>query len=132
MRFLSLSEVLELHHSIIKQSGGSFGLRDFGTLQSALAQPRMTFAESELYPSIEEKATALCFSLVSNHPFVDGNKRIGHAVMETFLVLNGFEIIASVDESEETILNLAAGELSRVALLEWIREHIVKRENLLS
>jgi death-on-curing protein len=98
MRYLTLGEVLELYHRIIRQSGGSQGIRDLGALESALAQPRMTFGNQELYPTVVEKASALGFSLIKNPPFVDGNKRTGHAAMETFLVLNGFEIDASVDE----------------------------------
>lgn len=78
-------------------------------LESAIAQPRMTFDGAELYPTIVEKASALGFSLVMNHPFVEGNKRTGHAAMETFLVLNGLEIQASVEEQEKIILQLAAG-----------------------
>jgi len=69
----------------------------------------MTLAGSDLYPTLAEKAAALCFSLVGNHPFVDGNKRVGHATMETFLVLNGTEIDASVGEQERVMLDLAAG-----------------------
>lgn len=88
MRYLTLKEALELHRRIIEQSGGSDGVRDFGLLESALAQPLMTFGGDDLYPTLIEKASALCFSLVSNHPVLDGNKRVGHAAMETFLVLN--------------------------------------------
>src|ERR1041385_5154493 len=110
MRLLSLAEVLELHRRVIEQAGGSMGLRDLGALESAVAQPRMTFGGEDLYPSLVEKAVALCFSLVQNHPFIDGNKRVGHAAMETFLVLNGFEIEAATNEQERVILGLAAGE----------------------
>jgi len=87
MRFLSLAEVLELHRLVIRPSGGSAGVRDLGALESAIAQPRMTFDQSDLYSTIEEKAAALCLSIIANHPFVDGNKRVGHAAMETFLVV---------------------------------------------
>ena len=89
-----------------------------------MAQPRMTFGGKDLYPSVVEKAVALCFSLVSNHPFVDGNKRVGHAAMETFLVLNGIEIEASTDEQERILLSLAAGQLDREDFVEWLREHV--------
>ena len=85
MRYLTLGEVLDLHRRVIEQSGGADGVRDLGGVESAVAQPPMTFGGDELYPTSESKATALCFSLVMNHPFVDGNKRIGHAAMETFL-----------------------------------------------
>jgi len=124
MRYLSLGEVVELHRRIIAQSGGADGVREIGGLQSALAQPQMTFGGRQLYPTIESKAAAICFSLVMNHPFVDGNKRIGHAAMETFLVLNGFELHADVDDSEKIILGLAAGQLTREELLNWISQHI--------
>ena len=115
MRYLTLREVLELHRRIIAQSGGSLGVLNFGALESALAQPRMTFGREELYPSAAEKALALGYSLIKNHPFVDGNKRTGHAAMETFLVLNGFEIEASVDEQERVILAIASGQMDRAA-----------------
>jgi len=125
MRFVSLSELLELHRRIIEQSGGADGVRDLGLAESALAQPQMSFGGDELYPTLADKAAALCFSLVLNHPFADGNKRIGHAAMETFLVLNGFELNADVDDSESVILRLAAGELDRTKFNEWVAKHIV-------
>lgn len=108
-RYLSLAEVLRLHGRIIAETGGSDGLRDLGLLESALAQPRQTFGGQDLYPSLVEKAAAAGYSLIKNHPFVDGNKRIGHAVVEAMLMLNGFELSASVDESETEILAVAAG-----------------------
>jgi death-on-curing protein len=113
--------VLDLHQSVIERFGGSSGIRDFGALQSAVAQPRMTFAGSYLYPTIEEKAAALGFSLICNHPFVDGNKRVGHAAMETFLVLNGCKIETSEDEAEQMILRIAAGTASRSDLVNWLQ-----------
>jgi death on curing protein len=79
MRYLALSEVVELHRRLLEATGGAVGIRDLGALESAVAQPKMTVAGSDLYPSLAEKAAALCFSLVANHPFVDGNKRVGHA-----------------------------------------------------
>ena len=86
MRYLTLIEVLELHYKIIEQFGGAFGIRDLGLLESAIAQPRMTFGEEELYQSLFEKAAALGFSIIMNNPFVDGNKRTSHAAAETFLI----------------------------------------------
>ena len=123
-RYLTLTEVLELHHRVIKQSGGTAGLRDLGALESAIAQPRMTFGCVDLYPTVVEKSSALGFSLVKNHPFVDGNKRTGHAAMEVFLVLNGLEINASVEEQENVILALASSEIEREKFTEWLRTHI--------
>lgn len=124
MRYISLSEVLELHRRIIEESGGSTGVRDLGGLESAIAQPRMTFGGRDLYPTLIEKAAALCFSLVQNHPFIDGNKRVGHAAMEVMLILNGYEIYASVDDQEQVILELASGDVSRDKLIEWLTAHI--------
>jgi death-on-curing protein len=85
MRHLNLNELLELHCRLIELHGGSAGIRSLEALESALAQPRMTFGGEDLYPTIVEKASALGFSLVMNHPFMDGNKRIGHAAMEVFI-----------------------------------------------
>jgi len=127
MRYLTLNEVLDLYQQVMEQSGGAVGIRDLNALESAVAQPRMTFGGEELYPTVVEKASALGFSLVMNHPFVDGNKRIGHAAMETFFVLNGFEINASVDEQERVILQLAASELDRDEFTKWLHAHITER-----
>lgn len=127
MRYLTLNEVLQLHHRVVEQSGGSVGIHSIEALESALAQPRMTFSGEDLYPTIVEKAAALGFSLIRNHPFVDGNKRTGHAAMEVSLILNGYEIDASVDEQERIILQLAAGGLERKAFTEWLRAHVVER-----
>ncbi len=98
MRTLTLNEVLDLYRQIIARTGGAEGIHDLNGLDSAIAQPRMTFGGEELYPTIVEKASALGFSLIMNHPLLDGNKRAGHAAMETFLVLNGYEIKASTNE----------------------------------
>jgi death-on-curing protein len=81
-------------------------------------------AGNDVYPTLAEKAAALCFSLVGNHPFVDGNKRVGHAAMETFLVLNGAELDASLDEQERVMLDLAAGRFDRGQLADWLRQHL--------
>lgn len=126
MRYLTLHEVLELYHQVMEQSGGAIGVRDLNALESALAQPRM-FGRKELYPTIVEKAAAPGFSLIRTHPFLDGNKRTGHATMETFLVLNGYEIEASVDEQEQVVLQVASGEMGREAFTEWLCTPIVPR-----
>ena len=127
MRYLTLSEVLDLYRQVMEQSGGAMGIHDLNALDSAIAQPRMTFGGEELYPTIVEKVSALGFSLIMNHPFIDGNKRAGHAAMETFLVLNGFELQASVGEQERVILQLAAGELQRDEFTEWLRTRLVEK-----
>ncbi|HEY9497573.1 MAG TPA: type II toxin-antitoxin system death-on-curing family toxin [Terrimesophilobacter sp.] len=127
MRYLGLSEVVELHRRLLEQTGGAAGIRDLGALESALAQPKMALAGLDLYPTLADKAAALCFSLVGNHPFVDGNKRVGHAATETFLVLNGAEIDAHLDEQERVMLDLAAGRIDRGQLADWLRQHLNPR-----
>ncbi len=127
MRFVSLAEVLHLHRAIIETSGGAKGLRDLGVLESAVAQPRATFDGDDLYPALVDKAAALAFAIIQGHPFVDGNKRVGHAAMEVSLLLNGYEIGATVDEQERAIIAVASGELSRTKLTEWLDAHAVPR-----
>jgi death-on-curing protein len=87
MRFLSIAEILDIHERLLADSGGASGVRDLGALESAASQPHAAFGGRDLYPDLVAKAAVLCFSLVMNHPFVDGNKRVGHAAMETFLIL---------------------------------------------
>jgi death-on-curing protein len=87
----------------------------------------MTFGGQELYPSLPDKAATLGFSLVCNHSFVDGNKRVGHAAMETFLVLNGCELAAGVDEQEQVTLRLAAGGMKREEFTAWVQSHLQQR-----
>ena len=123
-RYLTLDEVLELHRLILEQSGGAAGLRDPAALASAIAQPQMTFDGHDLYETLVEKASSFAYSLIMNHAFVDGNKRIGHAAMETFLELNGVELNASVDEQERVVLGVAAGNIKREEFAEWIGNHV--------
>jgi death-on-curing protein len=127
MRYLTLEEVLEVHRLVLQQSGGMAGVRDLGALESALAQPQMAFGGQDLYPTLGEKAAALGFSLVCNHPFVDGNKRAGHAAMETFLVLNGWELAAGIDEQEQVCLQLAAGLMKREEFSGWVQSRLHRR-----
>jgi death-on-curing protein len=124
MRYLTLAEVVELHELVLEAAGGAAGVRDLGGLESALAQPKASFEGQDLHQTLVEKAAALCFSLVQNHPFVDGNKRTAHAAMETFLVLNGNEIEASVDEQERVMIEISAGRLQRAQLVEWLQDHV--------
>jgi death-on-curing protein len=123
MRWLQLAEVLELHRRLLAQSGGTPGLRDLGLLESSLALPRQSFAGADLYPGLIAKGAALGFSLIQNHPFVDGNKRIGHAALEITLVLNGVELTASVDAAEAAVLAVASGEMNREGFTQWVAEN---------
>ena len=120
---LTKSQILLLHEQLITETGGSSGLRDEGMLDSALNAPFQTFGKEDMYPSLQQKAARLCFGLVKNHPFVDGNKRIGAHAMLVFLALNGVELQHSQAELSDVILQLAAGEIEATDLLRWILEH---------
>ncbi len=120
---LSKRQILLIHEQLVAQTGGSSGLRDEGMLDSALNAPFQTFGGEEAYPSIQQKAARLCFGLVKNHPFVDGNKRIGAHAMLVFLALNGIELRHSQTEFSDVILQLASGEIETTDLLHWILEH---------
>ncbi|HIY29654.1 MAG TPA: type II toxin-antitoxin system death-on-curing family toxin [Candidatus Mediterraneibacter avicola] len=122
---LTKSQVLLIHDQLIAETGGSSGLRDEGILDSALSAPFQTFGGEDVYPSLQQKAARLCFGLVKNHPFVDGNKRIGAHVMLVFLALNGVELQHSQTELSDIILQLAAGEINAEHLLRWILSHQV-------
>ena len=120
---LSKSQILLIHDQLISETGGSSGLRDEGMLDSALNAPFQTFGGEDVYPSLQKKAARLCFGLVKNHPFVDGNKRIGAHAMLVFLALNGIELQHSQTELSDVILQLAAGEIETSDLLHWILAH---------
>ena len=123
MRYLSIEEVVELHRRIILQSGGGVGLRDRGALEAAVSQPFQTFGGEDLYEGVIAKAAAFGFFLASNHPFVDGNKRIAHAALEVTLILNGYELEAPVEAQESVMLRLASGEFTREQFTLWVSAH---------
>lgn len=125
MIYLTTEEVIRLQEMVVQQSGGRPGILDRGKIDSAVALPRASFGGQELYPTLAEKAAAIGYSLACNHGFIDGNKRVGHAGMEAFLVLNGHELNAGVDEQEAVFLQLAAGSLSRDDFLAWVQQHLV-------
>ena len=123
MKTLTKAQVLMLHKQLVNETGGSPGLRDEGLLESALASPFQEFATFSPYPTIQQKAARLGFSLVMNHPFIDGNKRIGAHAMLTLLALNGIEIVCTQKELADTILNVAAGNIGYDGLLQWLLDH---------
>lgn len=128
IRYLTRVELLRTHERVLEISGGGPGIRDSGGLDASLAQPAMTFGGVDLYPSVPEKAAALAFSLAYNHPLVDGNKRVSHAALEIFLLLNGYVLEASVDEQEQVMLSLAAATQDRDEFTEWVLAHAHPRE----
>lgn len=120
---LTEKQIISIHSSLIKATGGSDGVRDKALLDSALESPFQTFDGVDIYPALLQKAARLGFSLVSNHPFVDGNKRIGVHAMLVFLVLNGVEIICTQDELINVGLGLADGSMGFEQLFQWLSEH---------
>jgi death-on-curing protein len=124
VRYLTLREVLHLHARIMAAAAGREGLAAMSYLEAAVALPRQTFGGADLYPELADKAAILGFALIQGHPFTDGNKRVGHAAMEAFLMLNGFQLTASVDEAERAILSVANGTWTQEDLLTWVRRHI--------
>ena len=119
----SVEKVKLLHQLMAQATGGSVGVRDEGLLDSASESAFATFGGEELYPSKEEKAAKICFSLVSNHAFVDGNKRIGVYVMLSFLELNGIRIEASDADVIRLGLSVADGSMKYEEILDWIKNH---------
>ncbi|HBP37311.1 MAG TPA: type II toxin-antitoxin system death-on-curing family toxin [Clostridiales bacterium] len=119
----SEEKVLLLHQMIIAETGGANEVRDFGLLDSALASAFATWDGNELYPSKEEKGARIGCSLISNHAFVDGNKRIGMYIMLTFLEVNGIHLDCSNDDVVHAGLSVAHGSLQYEGLLAWIHQH---------
>ena len=119
----SKEKVLLLHQLIAEETGGSIGVRDEGLLESALEAAFSTFGGQELYPTKEEKGARIGFNLISNHAFVDGNKRIGMYVMLTFLEVNGIHMDCTSEDVVTAGLAVAAGEMDYEALLHWVRTH---------
>lgn len=123
MKILTVEQVIALHSRLIQATGGLDGVRDAGLIESSLSSAFATYFGVEKYPSIEEKAARLCYSLVNNHAFLDGNKRIGVYMMIIFLELNGI-VLNQTDEEIVTLgLGVASSELDYNDILEYIRNH---------
>ena len=120
---LSKSQVLQLHQSLVEITGGAVGIRDDGMLDSALNTPFQVFDDIALFPGIIQKAARLGFGLIKNHPFIDGNKRIGAHTMLVFLELNGIHLSYSQEELYTIILGVASGKNTYEDLLQWLYMH---------
>ncbi len=119
----SKDKVLLLHKLIAQETGGSIGVRDEGLLESALEAAFSGFGDEEFYPTKEEKGARLGYNLISNHAFVDGNKRIGMYVMLTFLEVNGIHMDCTNDDVSSTGLAIASGKMDYDALLQWVKDY---------
>jgi len=119
--YLTVAEVIAIHHHLIEEYGGAHGLRDQGTLEAAVFRPQTGY-----YNDFSEEAAALFESLVNNHAFVDGNKRVGFAAMHTFLLVNGFDLdVTSKAAFEFMIRTMEEGKFRFVLLRDWVSEHVV-------
>ena len=123
MKLLTKQQVISLHESLVKEFGGGSGIREEGLLESALFAPMQTFGGEKIYPSLLMKAAQLGFGLICNHPFVDGNKRIGAHTMLVFLAINGVELCYQQTELIDIILSVASGKTDNHGLFEWILQH---------
>lgn len=124
MNMLTKQQILLLHTQLIRQSGGTDGVRDEGMLDSAISQPLQTFDNMELYPGIVDKAVRLGYGLITNHPFVDGNKRIGTHAMLVTLDINGIELQYQDEDLIQLILKIASGKADDRVLRTWVLSHI--------
>jgi death-on-curing protein len=119
--FLTLGDELEIHRDQIARYGGSVGIRDIGLLNSAVAMPTATFGNQFLHSDLYEMAAAYLFHLVQNHPFIDGNKRVGAAAVNVFLFLNDLHFAPDEEEYTQLVLSVATGELKKAAIAEFLR-----------
>lgn len=124
VKYLTADEIEDLHEQIILCYGGVGGVLSYDLLESASARPRAAILGQELYPTIEEKAAALMHSIITNHPFVDGNKRTAFLATQEFLRLNGYEIVAKTQEAKELTLAIAEGQLDVPEIANWLCQHI--------
>ena len=125
MKKLTKEQILMLHNELIRETGGSGGLRDEGLLDSALNAPFQGFGDVDSFPSLQQKGARLGYGLICNHAFVDGNKRIGAHAMLLFLSLNGIELEYTQNELSDMILDVAAGNLHFEDMVKWIIKHQV-------
>ena len=123
MKYLYPNQIRYLYQQIIEQNRGTVGLRDEGLLESAVYRPQASFGGQDLYPDLFSKAAALGHSLIANHPFVDGNKRVGFEAMRLMLRLNGYDVHASMEAKFDFVGAIAAGKLTEQGIAEWLKQH---------
>lgn len=126
MRYLYPKQIMFLHKRIISTTGGSHGIRDKGLLESAVYRPQASFGGKDFYLDLYQKTAVLCHSIINNHPFIDGNKRVGFEGMRLMLRLNGYDIKASQKEKFDFAMNIAKGKMNEQDITEWINRHSLK------
>lgn len=117
---------MKLYGELMSKYGGMAGIRDAESLSSCLVQPYQAVFGIECYPTLHHKAAALGFFLASNHPFIDGNKRIAYGALEAFLMMNGHELLVDVNEAEQVMLKVASGELSIEGFTDWVGQKMIQ------
>ena len=122
----TVQDIYELHIQLEKTFILASGIRDENLLASAVNTPFQTFMGNELYPSIYDKAAQLCYGIANNHPFTDGNKRTALHSMYVYLIINGFDIIASQQDVENMIIDIAAGNMTNTELVQWLQKNSVE------
>jgi death on curing protein len=125
IRYITVKEVLRMHWRVIKTFGGSHGVRDLNLLESALARPKAGFGDYEAYPDIFMKAAVLLYSLIKNHPFIDGNKRTGLTACIVFLKRNGFMLQADESDIVTFTVSIAEGKMAEEDIAAWLKEHAI-------
>jgi death on curing protein len=123
---ITVDYAIKIHNTLIDKFGGTHGLRDRNLLESALARPYQTFDQKDLYKTPIEKSSALIESLITNHSFLDGNKRFGYVAMRLLLLEEGFDIVATEDEKYDFVINIAKVNLKYPDIYSWINEHLKK------
>ncbi|HTB32574.1 MAG TPA: type II toxin-antitoxin system death-on-curing family toxin [Bacteroidia bacterium] len=123
-----VKEALKIQGILIEQFGGKSGVRDLGALESAINRPYATFNSVELYPKPIDKAAAIIESIIVNHPFVDGNKRVGYVLMRLLLLEKGYDIRATEDEKYSFVIGIALGELKTDDIRKWLEAHTLSKK----
>lgn len=123
MKYLGYNQALFIYKRVIEETGGTYGMRDEGLLRSALARPQASFAGQDLYPTLFEKTAALLESLVRNHPFVDGNKRVAWECFDLTLEINGFQLKSSHEQNYALVMQVIERKLTVQEVADWLSKH---------
>lgn len=123
---ISLNQAEQVHKILIEQFGGALGVRDSGALASALSRPFQTFEGKELYPTVIQKAASIIESILSNHPFIDGNKRTGYVLMRLLLIEQGYDIKATQEEKYNFVIRIASGKSNLNDIIYWLEHYTIK------
>ena len=128
IKYLSPEQILIIYEVLIKRYGGSCGIRDRGLLESAVFRPQTTIFGEEAYPTPFEKCAVLGYSIIQNHSFLDGNKRVGFAVMHLMLLINGYDMVSTAEEEISMTEDVASGKIHEAEIVKWLKQHSRKKK----